>query len=605
MNEDTIKSVAYRLRQDENRKIACPACVDAGKDKHDLSMSVINKGDYALYKCHRDDSHNGRINFEGRKRTEPPAEKPTEKIDPSEKELSAGQRWIEQVRGIPFERVEQFVSFGSAYFKQANGSLPCIEFIYKDENGKKVYSKFRSIEGKYFTSGHSTPGGTDTLYLTEAVNYEKPYIILCEGEIDSLSLKAAGFNAVSMPTGANVKWLVHNQNLLSKFQRVLIWFDADAKGGTVAEKLKLQPPKLIKNFTFLNPKKLAELCPDSKDANEVLLAHGTGLFKQILATCFEKHTPDYVIRPSSLMKGLVRVRDNTYANRVGINSPALDEVISLVRGYAGLVTGIPGHGKSTFLSWYAYKRAEIYGHKTVFWSPENDPTLLTADIIGMAAGRLVKGHAGALPMSDHELQTHAAFADTHFRVVQDCEEGSDIETILNQMQAAALDMGGADLYVIDPWNYIKMPNVASKNSLDAVRMVYSRIRRFAVANDCSVVVVAHPKKMDEIEAKKRDDEDDASRSESHEENGIKRYKMPGMYSISGSADFANMADFVIVVHREESHTTIANVKSRRPFLGTMGASCAVAYRPSAGDFRILSGARFDASGWREPDGAPF
>lgn len=923
MNEDTIKSVAYRLRQDENRKIACPACVDAGKDKHDLSMSVINKGDYALYKCHRDDSHNGRINFEGRKRTEPPAEKPTEKIDPSEKELSAGQRWIEQVRGIPFERVEQFVSFGSAYFKQANGSLPCIEFIYKDENGKKVYSKFRSIEGKYFTSGHSTPGGTDTLYLTEAVNYEKPYLIITEGECltgdtevltpsgwvkieevlsgdiaqwsadgqikfvrplakiekdyegqilnfknnsvscavtplhrmpgifngelrfrsaaerasgsyrheqmpragildgpgiplsdsqisfclaisadasidirkcnpavktgarakesryarisfkktrkierfeslllslgldytktvqpsrpdmtffgvslpewvpgrelpwdwisnatirqrkfileeliewdgnrvpnrtqteysskydsnaqfvqtlchtsgicssvikrksphgswnkvsilngksystyqqfksesknfvgkvycftvpsgmflvrhngkisvtgncDALTLKAAGFNAVSMPTGANVKWLVHNQNLLSKFQRVLIWFDADAKGGTVAEKLKLQPPKLTKNFAFLNPKKLAELCPNSKDANEVLLAHGTGLFKQILATCFEKHTPDYVIRPSSLMKGLVRVRDNTYANRVGINSPALDEVISLVRGYAGLVTGIPGHGKSTFLSWYAYKRAEIYGHKTVFWSPENDPTLLTADIIGMAAGRLVKGHAGALPMSDHELQTHAAFADTHFRVVQDCEEGSDIETILNQMQAAALDMGGADLYVIDPWNYIKMPNVASKNSLDAVRMVYSRIRRFAVANDCSVVVVAHPKKMDEIEAKKRDDEDDASRSESHEENGIKRYKMPGMYSISGSADFANMADFVIVVHREESHTTIANVKSRRPFLGTMGASCAVAYRPSAGDFRILSGARFDASGWREPDGAPF
>ncbi len=1276
MNEDTIKSVAYRLRQDENRKIACPACVDAGKDKHDLSMSVINKGDYALYKCHRDDSHNGRINFEGRKRAEPPPEKPTEKIDPSEKELSAGQRWIEQVRGIPFERVEQFVSFGSAYFKQANGSLPCIEFVYKDENGKKVYSKFRSIEGKYFTSGHSTPGGTDTLYLTEAVNYEKPYLIITEGECltgdtevltpsgwakiedvtsdeiaqwnadgqikfvrplakiekdyeglilnfknnsvscsvtplhrmpgilngelrfrsaaerasgsyrheqlpragildgpgipllddqisfclaisadasidvrkcnpavktgvrakesryarisfkktrkierfeslllslgldytktvqpsrpdmtffgvslpewvpgrklpwewisnatirqrkfileeliewdgnrvpnrtqteyssksdhnaqfvqtlchtsgicssvikrknahgkwnkvsilngksystyqqfksesknfvgkvycftvpsgmflirhngmisvtgncDALTLKAAGFNAVSMPTGANVKWLAHNQNLLSKFQRVLVWFDADAKGGTVAEKLKLQPPKLIKNFMFLNPKKLAELCPNSKDANEVLLAHGTGLFKQILATCFEKHTPDYVIRPSSLMKGLVRVRDNTYANRVGINSPALDEVISLVRGYAGLVTGIPGHGKalaldteiptpdgfttmekikvgdvvydengrlcnvtniseihhhrpcfklvfddgttivadanhqwltvsekarrsslmarrrlssqlrprgtdqshkrtfpsivtteeisnsivkcgkinhqiptcealegvdvdfpikpytlgvwlgdgdsesgcftsfddqvleeirrdgyrvtahkkegrytirgivsrlrgegllgnkripptllrasphqrleimkglmdsdgtceprngrvefttikkglaedffdlcaglgfkpalyvsdaklngriicknyrisfspripvfklqrkidrqnlsalrrgnsarvtsrrivscertasvpvkcievdspshlflvtrsfiathnSTFLSWYAYKRAEIYGHKTVFWSPENDPTLLTADIIGMAAGRLVKGHAGALPMSDHELQTHAAFADSHFRVVQDCEEGSDIDSVLNQMQAAALDMGGADLYIIDPFNYLKLPTVQSKNSLDAIKIVYSKIRRFAVANDCSVILVAHPKKMDEIETKKRDDEDDASRSESHEENGMKRYKMPGMYSISGSADFANMADFVIVVHREESHTTIANVKSRRPFLGTMGASCAVAYRPSAGDFRVLSGARFDASGWEEPDGAPF
>lgn len=605
MNEEAIKLVAYKLQENENRKIACPACVDAGKSKHDLSMSVVNKGDHALYKCHRDDSHNGRINFENHRKPAPPAEKPVTKIDPSEKELTLGQKWIEEVRGIPFSRVEQFVSFGSAYFKTANGSLPCVEFVYKNEQGRRVYSKFRSIEGKHFTSGTSSPGGTDTLYLTEGIDYQKKYLVVTEGETDALTLRAAGFNAVSMPTGANVKWLPHNQNLLSKFERVFVWFDADAKGGTVAEKLKLQPPALTKNFLYLNPKKLTELAPNSKDANEVLLAHGTGLFKQILSTCFEKHTPDYVIKPSSLMKGLVRVRDGTYANRIGINQPQLDEVVSLVRGYAGIVTGVPGHGKSTFLSWYAYRRAEIYGHKTVFWSPENDPTLLTSDIIGMAAGRVVKGHAGAPPLSDSELQTHAAFADAHFRVVQDSEEGTDIETILNQMQAAALDMGGADLYVIDPWNYIKMPAVASKNSLDAVKIVYSRIRRFAVSNDCSVVLVAHPKKMDEIEQKKRDDDDDLSRSESHEDNGIKRYKMPGMYSISGSADFANMADFVLVVHREDDRTIIANVKSRRPFLGTMGAQCAVAYRPSAGDFKVLGGARYAEAGWSEPDAPPF
>lgn len=582
MNEDAIKSVAYRLREGENRKIPCPACVDSGKDKHDLSMSVINKGDHALYKCHRDDAHNGRINYEGRRKAEPPPEKPVQKIDPSEKEMTAGQKWIEQVRGIPFNRVEQFVSFGSAYFKQANGSLPCIEFVYKDEHGKKVYSKFRSIEGKYFTSGTSLPGGTDTLYLTEAVNYEKPYLVICEGECDSLALKAAGFNAVSMPTGANVKWLQHNQNLLSKFERVLVWFDADAKGGTVAEKLKLQPPKLTQNFVYLNPKKLNEICPTSKDANEVLLAHGTGIFKQILATCFEKHTPDYVIKPSSLMPSLIRVRDRTYANRIPIDEPCLDNIMSLTPGHAGIITGIPGHGKTSFLSWYVYRRANKYGHKTVFWSPENDPALLSADLIGLSAGRLIQGHAGVPEMTNSEISSNLSFVDDHFRIVQDAEDGADIDTILNQMEAASLDIGGADIFVLDPFNFVKLPE--TKNQLDAVKIVFSKIRRFAVKNKCFFVLVAHPRKQNEKESFVK--EDDASREDQY----IKKYSMPGMYSISGSADFANMADLIITVHREDSHTVIATSKSRRPFLGSIG-TCDVVFQPSSGRFNVVGRAQ--------------
>jgi twinkle protein len=345
-------------------------------------------------------------------------------------------------------------------------------------------------------------------------------------------------------------------------------------------------PSYTKNFRYISAVKLEALHKDCKDANDIARAVPPealdAAIKKVCNECFEKHVPPYVIQPSSLIKSLVRVRDNTYANRIAINETALDSVMSLVPGHAGIVTGIPGHGKSTFLSWYAYKRASIYGHKTVFWSPENDPVLLSSDILGMTAGRLIQGHAGVAPMTDAEIEHYLKFVDEHFRVVEDSEEGSDIDTILNQMLGAAMTMGKADLFVIDPLNMIKMPD--TKNILEAQKIVYSKISRFSRENNCFTALVAHPKKMDERDAPRKTDDD---ASESHGEEGAKKYRMPGMYSVSGSADFANMADLGLTVYRDDNKTTIMNWKARRPFLGSLGASADLVFQPTSGRFRSI------------------
>lgn len=582
VNEERIKYAAQNLPTGETRKIACDVCRTQGKS--DLSLSVTNKGDHCAYKCHRCDNVAGILYYRPRDSYDPPP--PVSKEPPTEEQATSGQLWLENERKIPFDKVKDFIEFGSAYFSQVKKSLPCIEFVYKDANKRKVYSKFRSIEGKYFSSGTSLPGGTDTLYLTEDIDFTKTYLIITEGELDALVLKALGMNVASMPTGANIKWLKHNQNLLQKFKMILIWFDADAKGSTVADKLKAADPNLTKNFRYLNPEKLAALHPDCKDANDIAKAVDAAsidaAMKKVCNTCFDKHVPSYVIRPSSLLPSLVRIRDNTYANRIPINEQRLDDILSFVPGYAGVITGLPGSGKSSWLSWYGYKRASIYGHKTVFWSPENDPALLYSDLVGISAGRIMQGHAGALALTDSEIAVQMKFVEDHFRVVQDSEESSDIDTILSQMSGAALDMGGAQIYVIDPFNFIKLPDV--KNQLDSVKVIFSKIRRFASANKCFVVLVAHPRKQNEKETvRKSQDDADAGRPA---EEGIKQYSMPGMYSISGSADFANMADLIVTVHREESRTIVATSKSRRPFLGSLG-TCDLAFRPESGRFNVL------------------
>lgn len=588
VNEDRIRYTAQNIPVGETRKITCDVCRTQGKS--DLSLSVTNKGDSCAYKCHRCNDVAGVIQYIPRESRAPAREAsppPVKKEEPTQEQSTSGQLWIENERKIPYDKVKDHVEFGSAYFSQVRKSLPCVEFIYKNEEGKRVYSKFRAIEGKYFSSGTSLPGGTDTLYLTETVDYSKPYLIITEGELDALVMRSLGMNAVSIPTGANIKWLKHNQNLLQKFRMVLMWFDADAKGGTVSDKLKAADPKLTKNFRYMNPKKLAELHPGCKDANDIAKAVEPAALdaalKKVCNSCFDRHVPEYVIRASSLLPSLVRIRDNTYANRIPINEQRLDDILSFVPGYAGVVTGLPGSGKSSWLSWYAYKRASIYGHKTVFWSPENDPALLYADLLGISAGRVVQGHAGVLAMTDQEISTQMKFVEDHFRVVQDSEESSDIDTILNQMYMAASDMGGADIYVIDPFNFIKLPDV--KNQLDSVKVIFSKIRRFAVANKCFVALVAHPRKQNEKETPRKSSDDmDHSRAQ---DEGIKQYSMPGMYSISGSADFANMADLIVTIHREESRTIVATSKSRRPFLGSVG-TCDLLFRPESGRFRILS-----------------
>lgn len=605
VNENRVKYAAQNLPLNASTKVACDKCRTQGKS--DLSLSITNMGDHCVYKCHRCDMA-GRIQYTPRQPAAPREERQeaVTKTEPTPEQATDGQKWLENERKIPFDKVKDFVEFGAAYFAGARKSLPCIEFVYKNESGKRVYSKFRSIEGKYFTSGKSEPGGTDTLYLTETIDFSKSYLIITEGELDALVLKSLGMNAVSLPTGANVKWLQANQNLLQKFKMVLVWFDTDAKGSTVADKIKASSPTLIRNFRYISAKKLEALHPGCKDANDIAKAIPPealdAALKKVCNECFEKHVPSYVIQPSSLMSSLVRVRDNTYANRIPINEGALDNVMSLAPGYAGIVTGVPGHGKSTFLSWYAYKRASIYGHKTVFWSPENDPVLLMSDILGMSAGRVIQGHAGVAAMTDEQIAQYLKFVDDHFRVVEDSEEGSDIDTILNQMLGAALTMGGANIYVIDPLNMIKMPD--TKDKLEAQKIVYSKISRFARENNVFVPLVAHPKKMEERESHRSTTEDDAS--ESHADDGqLKKYKMPGMYSVSGSADFANMADIGITVYRDENKTTIMNWKARRPFLGTLGASADLVYQPTSGRFRSLGANRSPQGSYEAGEPAPF
>jgi twinkle protein len=122
-----------------------------------------------------------------------------------------------------------------------------------------------------------------------------------------------------------------------------------------------------------------------------------------------------------------------------------------------------------------------------------------------------------------------------------------IDEIIERTELAVRKYGVKTL-VIDPYN--RLNNKIMNNREDLyVGSILAKLSMLAKRLDILVIFVAHPKKPD-------------------------GEKCPNMYSISGSGDWYNMADYGIIVHRDRTHEgkltnmpTIFVEKVKNYFLG--------------------------------------
>lgn len=108
---------------------------------------------------------------------------------------------------------------------------------YLDAAGKQYYFKARSIppESKQFTQ----PSGREAcLFNEQVITADMDELVLCEGEIDALSLMTLGFDQVVGVPGANVKkaaWIEKLDTLKPK--QIYILYDKDKVGQEAAKEL--------------------------------------------------------------------------------------------------------------------------------------------------------------------------------------------------------------------------------------------------------------------------------------------------------------------------------------------------------------------------------
>ena len=205
------------------------------------------------------------------------------------------------------------------------------------ENGELVMLKFRPARKvkKGERKAWREEGGRPVFWGMDHCTHNKP-LIICEGEIDALTLVECGVeNVVSVPSGAEDLTCVDLcWDWLEGFKKIIIWPDNDEPGQGMCD-------NLIKR---LGAWRCYTAGSERKDANEVLYFDGSEAVVKAIQSA--KEVP---------IHGLTRlydaqVFDYEKAVRVRSGVPALDKVMGgFIMGQTSIWTGINSSGKSTLL----------------------------------------------------------------------------------------------------------------------------------------------------------------------------------------------------------------------------------------------------------------
>lgn len=541
----------------------CPDCSTERHNKNSECLSADIDADKVLARCWHCERQGAaklieRVDF---KPYVPSASAPVvkqkfEAVRTMGKALDAMTKAFLKGRGISETTAEIFgLTYAVAYFPDMKREGPGLAFPYYQDH-KVVGHKVRSTEEK----AHVCKPALYSLFGIQNVDMtESTQFLICEGEIDALSMYEAGIpNATSVPNGASSFSRVENQEdakavyaflwtakkEIDKAKRILIATDSDEPGQRLADELARRVGK-HRCWRVAYP-------DDCKDANDVLLKHG----KKKLAECVDKAEPwpiDGLYEASQYFPAVFDLYENGFGERVLTGIPAVDEIYSVGKGLLTIITGIPANGKSTFVDQLMVNMARTRDWTMGICSFENPPHVHIAKLSEM----LMQKHffdtsVPGKKMSMKELADIQPFINQHFKFLQqDDGKKATLDSIIERIKTAVFRWG-IQAAVIDPYNYIQRPKSAN-NETEWIDDMLTQLRLTAQLLDIHIWFVAHPTKLPM--------------------DGEGSYPPPRGYSISGSGAWYSKADFGLTVHKvpdRPSQVRIINWKTRFDWLGKEG-----------------------------------
>ncbi len=409
-----------------------------------------------------------------------------------------------------------------------------IPFIVR---GKRVNTKFRTVSGP---KAFSQEAGREQCFwnhdaLLDASLAETP-LIIAEGEFDAISAIQCGFmRAVSVPNGAPAEkigtddlstkylFLDHARGFLRDVKTIIIAADADAAGANLLDDLSLRLGR--------HRCKWLRYPPGCKDLNDILQRYDQRtLVETVNGAAWCK--VDGVYRMSELPP-----RTASPCYKLGI--PILEEHYRVRLGDFVVLTGIPGHGKTTLLNEIMGRMSLDYGWTVAVASFEQNPQ---TDHRRALRRWFNRKHVGA--QTPDEIARADVWIEDHFVFIVPDEDEECSLAWLMERAAVAVTHFGANMLIIDPWNEMDHNRPRELSLTEYTGFAIKALRKFAQKHRTHIIVSAHPTKM--LRGK----------------DG--KLPCPTLYDISDSAHWANKPDVGLVVHREGAETLIRVQKARYP-----------------------------------------
>lgn len=369
-------------------------------------------------------------------------------------------------------------------------------------------------------------------------------VVITEGEWDAIAAIQAGFPfVVSVPNGApgnqtkdldgakRYDWVDRHAADLAQVREFIIAADDDKAGQYLRDDLV--------GLLGAERCRFVEYPFPAKDLNEVLQDYGPEKVVECIMTA--KPFP---------VQGLYSIDDfpergEVRAYSVGVQP--ISEMIAIVPGTLTVVTGYANMGKSTLMN-------AVIGHTLLNHFPvciasfETDvkPILvegLTMAMMGCGKGemRTDKNKAAYEDVRDR-IRKHVTIISQ--AVDEDLE--MDLDKFLELARLAVI-RHGAKMIVLDPWNELEHKSRKGESETEYIGRALRAIKRFAKQHEVAFWIVAHPSKP---------------------MKGDK--SVPGLLDISGSANWANKADYGITYHRPKFDVNEASITVNKVRMGLPG-----------------------------------
>jgi twinkle protein len=491
-------------------KTICPKCSHTRKKKTDPCLSV--DVDNGLYHCHNCDWKGGVSAKPERTYTMPTFNKnhtnlPDKVVD-----------WFKG-RGIRQQTLLEWkIGYQEEWMPQANAKCRVIAFNYF-LGGTLINQKFRTAD-KHFKM---VKDAKLIMYGLDNIREVNDPVVICEGEIDALSIYQSGHTQVlSVPNGASkgaqLEYIDNSLDQLDPVKMFIIWTDNDDAGLALRKEL----------IRRLGEERCKIVKSELKDANEVLIKHGETEINRLI----ESATPaklSGIVYTSDMNDEILSLYENGMP-KGDATGTELDRLITWEKCRLTMVTGIPSHGKSEFIDFILGRLVCFKSWRVGYYSPENYPRALhVSKIIEKIIGKSFRSGNNISRMNELELRTAQQYMEDRYFFINPDNEDFSVDSILEHAKKL-VRRHGVNAIVIDPYNKLEHNLQRGENETAYISKLLDKIIMFCQNNQCHVFLIAHPTKM-----RKKEDG---------------TFEVPTMYDISGSAHFYNKTDNGLTVYRD-------------------------------------------------------